>query len=267
MRIAVAGATGTIGRHVVELLREQGHEVKEIARSQGVDVVTGNGLAAALAGAATIVDATSSPTPDERAATAFFTAAARNLQLAGAQAGARRLVVVSIIGIDAFRAGYMAAKRAHERAARSGPLPVSVLRAAQFHELVGRMVGWGLAGGVSRVPRMRVQLVAARSAAAVLARLAVAEDPFARVAEERFVEVAGPRAEDLVDAARRLVARRGDALRVEALADPADPDRAAYDSGAMLPAPGAVLAGPTFDEWLDSELPRARPEVEAGPPA
>jgi uncharacterized protein YbjT (DUF2867 family) len=269
MRIAVAGATGTIGRHVVEYLGGWGHEVVQISRSGGVDVVTGSGLDAALSGVECIVDAASSHTPEQRAATAFFTAGARNLQQAGARAGARRLVVVSIIGVDAFRAGYMAAKVAHERAAREGPLPVAVVRAAQFHELVGRMVEWGRGDDVSRVPRMRAQLVAARAAGEVLARIAAGEGPAARAAEERFVEVAGPRPEDFVEAARRLVARRGDPVRIEGMADPADPDRAAYDSGAQLPGPGAILAGPTFDAWLDAELP-PRPHVDVhsgGPPA
>lgn len=261
MRIAVAGATGSIGKHLVDLLEEQGHEVVPISRSHGIDVVTGAGLAPALAGVEVVVDAASSPSPEERAATGFFRAAARNLQEAGARAGARRLVLVSIIGIDAFRAGYMAAKQVHERAAREGPLPVAILRAAQFHELVARMLEWGQQDGVSRVPGMRAQLVAARSAAAVLAQLAVGAVPLARTAEERFVEVAGPRPEDFADAARRLVARRGDTLRVEAAADPDDRNRTAYESGAQLPGPAALLVGPTFDEWLAAAFP------ERGAPA
>lgn len=266
MRIAVVGATGTIGTHVVELLEEQGHEVARISRTHGVDVVTGDGLAPALAGVEVIVDAASSSNPEERAATEFFRATAHNLQEAGARAGARRLVLVSIIGIDAFHAGYMAAKQVHERAAREGPLPVSVLRAAPFHELVARMLEWGRQDGVSRVPSMRAQLMAARSAAAALAQLASGAAPFDRAAEERFIEIAGPRPEDFVDAARRLVARRGESLRVEAAADPDDADRAAYESGAQLPGPGALLVGPTFDEWLDTVFPGRGAELHGGQP-
>jgi uncharacterized protein YbjT (DUF2867 family) len=49
-KIAVAGATGRLGRHTVEILRERGHEVVPISRSAGVDVISGEGLAAALEG-------------------------------------------------------------------------------------------------------------------------------------------------------------------------------------------------------------------------
>jgi hypothetical protein len=49
-----------------------------------------------------------------------------------------------------------------------------------------------------------------------------------------------------------LAARHGDAARIEGVSDPNDPDHAVYESGALLPGPGATLAGPTFVEWLDA---------------
>jgi hypothetical protein len=52
--------------------------------------------------------------------------------------------------------------------------------------------------------------------------------------------------------ARLLVARRGDSVRVEGVSVPDDPEQALYASGALLPGPDAVLAGPTFEQWLDS---------------
>ena len=55
------------------------------------------------------------------------------------------MVVASIIGIDMFTAGYNAAKRAHKEAMLAGPIPVRVLRAAQFHELVPQLVESGTA--------------------------------------------------------------------------------------------------------------------------
>ena len=178
-KIAVAGATGRVGRHVVDVLRASGHDVVPMSRSGGVDVITGDGLAAALDGVEVIIDAASGPSPDQRAATEFFTAAARNLRQAGQQAGVRRIVVVSIIGIDRFTAGYNAAKLAHEQAMLAGPIPVRILRAAQFHELVAQFVEWGRQGEVSYVPTMRTQLVAARTVAEALADLAAVPDPVA----------------------------------------------------------------------------------------
>jgi uncharacterized protein YbjT (DUF2867 family) len=105
-KIAVAGATGRVGRHVVDVLTAQGHDVVAMSRSSGVDVVSGGGLAQALSGVECIIDVATTPSPAQAAATEFFTAAARNLHEAGERAGVQRMVVVSIIGIDKFSAGY-----------------------------------------------------------------------------------------------------------------------------------------------------------------
>ena len=254
MKIAVAGATGRVGRHVVDVLKAEGHDVVAMSRSSGVDVVTGQGLALALTGVECIIDAATGPSPDQKAATEFFTAAARNLHQAGERAGVRRMVVVSIIGTDRFTAGYGAAKIAHEKAMLSGPIPVRVLRAAQFHEFVAQLVEWGRQGEVSLVPRMRIQPVAARTVAQALADLAADPEsaPAPGSSEVPMLEIAGPREENLADLARLLVARRGDPLRIEGASDPADPDRDLYEKGALLPGPDAILAGPTFEEWLNS---------------
>jgi len=249
-KIAVAGASGRVGHHVVDLLKAEGHDVVAMSRSGGVDVVTGDGLAEALAGVECIIDVASGPSPDQQAATEFFTAAARNLHEAGERAGVQRMVVVSIIGCDRFAGGYNAAKVAHERAMLSGPIPVRVLRAAQFHEFVAQLVEWGTQGEVSYVPKMRTQLVAARTVAEALADLATGSTPEASAA--RIPEIAGPREESLVDMAILRAARRGDAVRIEGVSDPDDPDRDLYETGGLLPGPDATLAGPTFEEWLDS---------------
>jgi uncharacterized protein YbjT (DUF2867 family) len=245
MKIAVAGATGRAGRHVVDLLRAAGHEAVAMSRSQGVDVITGEGLAEALTGVEAVIDVATGPSPEEQAATEFFTTATRNLQEAGERAGVQRIVVASIIGADRFAGGYGAAKVAHEQAVLAGPVPARILRAAQFHEFVGQLVEWGTRGDVVYVQRMRTQLVAARTVAEALVDLATGDGP-------AMSEIAGPREESLVEVAELLVARRGDALRIEPQSDPADPDRDVFENGGLLPGPGATLAGPTFAEWLDA---------------
>ena len=246
MKIAVAGATGRAGRHVAEILAARGHEVVPMARSTGVDVITGDGLADALTGVEGIVDLATGPTPDEQAATEFFTTAAGNLHEAGRDAGVQRIVVVSIVGIDRFTSGYNAAKLAQERVHEDGPLPVRILRATQFHEFVEQLVDWGRQGDVAYVPKMRTQLVAARAVAEALADLVT--DPAA--VPGPTLEIAGPREESLVEAAALLVARRGDPVRIEGVTwDPL------YEQGAALPGPSATLAGPTFADWLaESEV-------------
>jgi uncharacterized protein YbjT (DUF2867 family) len=242
MRVAVAGATGRVGRHVADVLEERGQEVVPMSRSAGVDVITGDGLDKALAGVDCVIDTATGPSPDKDAATEFFTVAAGNLHGAGERAGVQQMVVVSIIGCDRYTGGYNAAKLAHEEAMAAGPIPVRVVRAAQFHEFVGQLMEWGTQGDVSYVPRMRTQLVAARTVAETLAEAAI--DPASAVSE-----IAGPHEESLAEMARLLAARRGAPARVEEVVD--DPDRELDATGALLPGPGARLAGPTFEEWLD----------------
>jgi uncharacterized protein YbjT (DUF2867 family) len=250
MKIAVAGATGRVGRPLVEVLAAGGHDVVAMSRSQGVDVATGAGLADALAGAACVIDVATGSSEDQAAATAFFRAAAGNLQQAGARAGVREIVMVSIIGVDRFTTGYLAAKLVHERAMLDGPIPVRILRAAQFHEFVAALIDWGRRGDVSYLPNIRSQLVAARNVAEALADLATGAPsaPAPIPGRGTISEIGGPRPENLVDMAKLLVDRRGDRLKIEA-----EPGRALYDTddpNVILPGPGALLVGPTFEEWL-----------------
>jgi uncharacterized protein YbjT (DUF2867 family) len=248
-RIAVAGATGRVGRHVVDVLTDQGHDVVAISRSSGVDVITTEGLADALAGSDAVIDTATTPAPE--GAEEFFTTAAGNLQTYGARAGVQRLIVVSIIGADRFEGGYGAAKVAHERTALEGPIPARILRAAQFHEFVEQMIDWGRQeDGSAQVPRMRTQLVSARTVAEELAAMAVDDSPFRP--GQPFPEIAGPREESLVEIAKLLADRRGDPERVEERREPDEPTREVYESGALLPGPQAKLAGPTYSAWLES---------------
>jgi uncharacterized protein YbjT (DUF2867 family) len=248
MKFAVAGATGRLGHHVVDVLHERGHEVVPVSRTNGVDIITGDGLDTALAGTEVIIDAATGPSPEQEAATGFFTTATQNLQAAGSRAGVRRIVVVSIIGIENSAAGYNAAKVEHERAMLAGPIPAQILRAAQFHEFVEQLVDWGTQGDVAFVPVMRTQLVAARTVAETLVELALA--PVPDIAGAPVPEVAGPREERLADAARLLVARRGGPIRVQEVSDPANPDRDLFENGGLLPSPHARLAGPSYADWL-----------------
>ena len=250
MKIAVAGATGRVGRHTVDMLERQGHQVVPISRSVGVDLITGEGLADALEGVTAVIDAATGPSPEQEPATEFFTTAAGNLQRFGEEAGVERIVVVSIIGVDRSTAGYGAAKQAHEQATLAGPIPARILRAAQFHELVPQLVEWGRQNGVAYVPKMRTQLVAARTVAEALADLATAPES----AATPIPEIAGPREESLAEMATLFASRVGDPVRIEEVSDPADPNRLLYEDGGLLPGPHANLAGPTFEEWLREEV-------------
>ncbi|MEU1728598.1 NAD(P)H-binding protein [Nonomuraea sp. NPDC005692] len=243
---AVAGATGRLGRHVVDVLTERGHRVVPMSRATGVDVVTGQGLAEALTGAQVVIDVASWHSSDQEAATEFFRASARNLHEYGREAGVARIAVASIIGADKATAGFLAAKKVHEELLLDGPLPVRVLRAAQFHEFVGQLLDWQ-PGDVAHVPALPTQLVACRTVAEELADLATAP----AVPGTPIPEIAGPRRETLAEAARLLGARRG--VKVVGVDGAGMPDAELAAAGAFLPGPHATLAGPTFQEWLDAQ--------------
>ena len=255
MKVAVAGATGRVGRHIVEILEERGHQAVHISRSEGVDIISGEGLDAALAGVEAVIDAATGPSPDKDESIAFFTTAARNLHAAGTRAGVDRLVTVSIIGIDDFVGGYSAGKLAHEQATLAGPIPARIVRAAQFHEFVGQLVEWGTQGDIAYVPKFRTQAVAAKSVAEVLVDVATAPEFVSdQDATRPFLEVAGPREESLVALAELLVAHRGGGLTIQGVSNPDDPDSVLSEQGSLLPSSQATLTGPTFEEWLDANV-------------
>lgn len=250
MLIAVAGATGRLGSHLTEVLDERGHGVVSISRTHGIDVITAAGLKQSLSGVDCIIDAATGPSPDRDEATSFFTTASRNLHEAGHAAGVGRMLVVSIIGIDGLEGGYSAAKLAHEKTALAGPIPTRILRSAQFHEFVGQLLDWSTDGNVAHVGAVRTQLVGARNVAEALVNVAVA--PTWGPQQGPALEIAGPRPENLVDAANLLAAKRGHPAKVELGINPDDPDAEPNANGVLLPGPGAILAGPTFENWLEA---------------
>ena len=239
MHIAVAGSTGLVGSHVVSLLEEQGHTVTGIARETGIDLLTGQGLEGALAGADSVVDVTQSPTVD-LAAVGFFERVAANLGDAATLAGVTRTVVLSIIGIDDVpELDYYVAKVAQERAHHAHSPGLHILRATQFHEFAGMSITWGLDGDRTTIPDLLSQPVAVTDIARLLVDLATG------VRDEPLLEIAGPKQEHIADLARQVVAHRGSDVTVLAQEAPAS-----IRNGALLPGPDAVIAGPTFAEWL-----------------
>ena len=242
MRIAVAGGTGLLGTHVVGTARARGHDVVVLSRKGGVDLTTGAGLAAALDGVTAVVDA-SNVNAGKAKATTFFTAAASNLQRYGGEAGVEHLVTVSIVGIDrAPGYGYYAAKLAHEAAARTGPVPRSLVRSTQFHEFADLALAFGRKGPVALIPKMRSQPVAAGSVAGRLVEVAEGE-PLAAT-----LQVAGPEQLMVPDMVRRLLAARSQKALV--LAVPVPGAGRAMATGALLPDEPYDTLGPTFADWL-----------------
>jgi uncharacterized protein YbjT (DUF2867 family) len=247
MRIAVAGGTGTVGRYVVQAAEQSGHHVVVLSRRAGVDVRKGDGLDAALEGIEVVVDATHAGTTNRAKATAFFCEVSRRLQTVATAQGVTRLVTLSIVGVDRVPGfGYYQAKLAQEAAVLEGPLPVTIVRATQFHEFPAQILGRTRMGPLAVVPRMRVQSVAARTVGEVLLEVATGSP------RQEMVEVAGPEPADLVDLARSVVARRDQRVAVIPVRVPGRSGKA-MRSGALLPTPGVRLAGPGFADWLAGE--------------
>src|SRR6476659_6786447 len=137
MKIVVIGGTGRIGTKVVKNLRDKGHEVVAASPSKGINSVTGEGLAEALAGAKVVVDVANAPSWEDKAVLEFFKKSGRNLLAAEDAAGVRHHVALSVVGTDRLRAsGYFRAKMAQEELIKASPIPYTILRATQFFEFV-----------------------------------------------------------------------------------------------------------------------------------
>ena len=162
MKLTIMGASGLIGTKVVALLTAQGHEVVAASRSTGVDVLTGEGLADALAGADVLVDVTNSPSFEDGPVMDFFTTATTKLTARGPDAGVGHYVVLSIVGVDDLPdSGYMRAKVAQERLVTASGLPYSIVRATQFVEFTEAIIGSMTDGDTVRVPDALIQPIAA----------------------------------------------------------------------------------------------------------
>ncbi|MDF3337070.1 NAD(P)H-binding protein [Mycolicibacterium septicum] len=250
MRIAVAGATGNIGARVVAALQGAGHEVVAISRSNGVDLTTGQGLDAALAGVRAVVDAISAPPTDRDSTVDYLGTATRNLLAAEDRAGVAHHVLLSIVGIhDIDGNPHYAGKREQERLVEAGPVPWTVVPATQFHDFAEMVVGWtkqdGPDGATAPIAPLLVQPIDPDDIADVLAEVVVG-DP-----QGRHADVAGPQTQDLVDMARRTLAVRG--TEVTLVPTWSSIFGVEMAGNALLPGDGAHIAPTTFDQWLSRQ--------------
>ena len=230
MRIAVAGGTGMVGRHVVREAETRGHEVVVLTRSTGTDLTSGEGLADSLAGVDAVVDVVSTPDSDEGRPPGRSSAASpRNLLTAEAIAGVGHHVVLSIVGIDLVPSGYYAGKLLQEKLTAAATVPWSILRATQFHEFAEQALGFATVGPFSLVPRMTTQPIAAFEVAAALV------DLVERGPQGRVPDLAGPEKRELVELSRSVNRERRLGRRVVGVRLPGAWGRG-MRSGALTPA-------------------------------
>ena len=202
MKVAVAGGTGLTGRHVAESLTRSGHQPVLLARSRGVDLVTGAGLAGALAGADAVVDVSNVTTTKRSVSERFFTAATTHLRDAAAGAGVGHYVLLSIVGLDRVDLPYYAGKRRQEELLPAGTVPWTVLRTTQFHEFAAQVLA-RMRGPVALVPAMPSRPVAVAEVADALVE-AVVTGPVDGYA----TELAGAEVLRLDEMARQVLHRR-----------------------------------------------------------
>ena len=244
MKIVVIGGTGLIGSPLVKMLQERGHEAVAASPSKGVNAVTGEGLAAALAGADVVVDVANSPSFDDEPVMKFFEASTRNLLAAEATAGVKHHVALSVVGTDRLpSSGYFRAKLKQETLIKAGPIPYTILRATQFFEFVASISYSGGNGQIVNLPTALIQPIAAGDVSAALAEIAV-QPPV-----NGMVEIGGPEKFKLFEIVRRALAASGDGREVVGDAN-ATYFGAAIDDKSLV-ADDGCLTGPTrYEEWL-----------------
>jgi uncharacterized protein YbjT (DUF2867 family) len=248
MKIVVIGGTGLIGSKLVSKLNEHGHEAIAASPDTGVNTITGEGLAAALEGAAVVVDVSNAPAWEDAAVMEFFKTATGNLLAAEATAGVGHHVALSVVGTERLtESGYFRAKLAQEELIKGASIPYTIVRATQFYEFMNRIADDATEGNTVRLPPAQIQPMAADDVASAVGRAAVGEPV------NGMVETGGPEQFRLDELIRGVLAKRNDPREV--VADP----KARYfgispSENDLLPSPGARLAETRFSDWYERQL-------------
>ena len=152
MKIVVIGATGLIGSKLVTKLDDRGHETVAASPDTGVDTLTGEGLADAVAGAAVVVDVSNAPSFEDAAVLEFFDTSTRNLLAAEAAGGVGHHVALSVVGTERLtESGYLRAKLAQEELIKVSSIPYSIVRATEIFESMNRIAADEVASALARV--------------------------------------------------------------------------------------------------------------------
>ena len=250
MKIVVIGGSGLIGTKLVHKLRQLGHEVVAASPASGVNTITGEGLAEALAGAQVVVDVANSPSFEDKAVLAFFETSGRNLLAAEAAAGVGHHVALSVVGADRLPdSGYMRAKVAQEALIRSAKVPYTIVRATQFFEFLGAIAGSSPDGGTVRLPPARMQPIAAADVAAALADVAVGTPV------NGIVELAGPEPLPMDALVRRFLSAQQDTRQVVADVH-ARYFGAELNDHSLTPGDNPRIGPTRFEDWLSRSIPQ-----------
>jgi len=244
MKIVVIGGSGLIGSKLVTLLRAAGHEALAASPNSGVNTLTGEGLAQALAGAQVVVDVANSPSFEDKAVLEFFETSGRNLVKAEAEAGVGHHLALSVVGTERLAdSGYLRAKVAQERLIKASPVPYTIVHSTQFFEFLAGIAQAATVGDTVRLSPAWFQPIASDDVAAALLERTLAKPV------NGMVEIGGPERLRMSELVQRYLDLKGDARKVVA-------DEHARYFGAelkddeLLPGPGARLFPTTFAHWM-----------------
>jgi uncharacterized protein YbjT (DUF2867 family) len=244
MKCVVVGGSGLIGAKLVSRLRRSGHEVVAASPSSGVNVITGDGLAQALAGAHVVVDVANSPSFEDRAVLTFFETAGRNLLAAEGKAGVSHHLALSVVGAQRLQDnGYFRAKRVQEHLIKSSGIPYTILQSTQFFEFIGAIIDADAGGDLVRLSPALVQPIASDDVVATLADLAVSSPAHGTI------EIAGPEPFPLDRLAQNFLAAKGDRRRVVADVH-ARYFGSELNDRSLTPAKNARIGPTRFEDWL-----------------
>jgi uncharacterized protein YbjT (DUF2867 family) len=244
MKIVVIGGSGLIGKKVVKDLRQQGHEVVAASPSSGVNTVTGEGLAEALAGAQVVVDVANAPVWEDKAVLEFFEKSGRNLLAAEVVAGVGHHVALSVVGTERLlTSGYFRAKMAQETLIKASSIPYTIVRATQFFEFVGGIAQSATEGQTVHVPPALMQPIVSDDVAAALADVAV-EEPL-----NGTIELAGPEPIRMDELVRKYLTANHDARTVTTDAH-ASYYGVAVNDQSLTPGDHPRLGKTRFEDWL-----------------
>ena len=252
MKIVVIGGTGLIGSKVVTGLTEHGYEVIPASPRLGINSITGEGLAAALAGASVVVDVSNSPNFKYMTALEFFERSTHNLLARERDARVGHHVALSVVGTQELwqqgdptttTTGYFRAKQTQEDLIAASGIPYSIVHATQFFEFIKGIADQATVGGAVRLPAVLFQPMAADDVASGVGRVAV-DTPVNGV-----IEIGGPEQFQFEEPVRRVLAAADDAREV--IVDPA----AGYygitvGERTLVPGDGARLGETRLDDWL-----------------
>jgi len=243
-KIVIIGGTGLIGKQLSARLSGPGREILAASPSRGVNALTGEGLEAALEGAAIVIDVSNSPSFEDGPVMEFFQTSGRNLAAAERKAGVKHHIALSVVGTERLLAsGYFRAKLEQERLIAESGIPHTIVRATQFFEFVPAIAWGSTVDGVARLPHALMRPIASADVAEILAGIAM-EAPV-----NGIVEIAGPELIPMDDLIRTFLSHTGDARTV--ITD----DSAGYfgtpvDDASLVSSSGAKLGKTHYQGWL-----------------